>query len=114
MKPTILVFLLLSIINLSCSSDAEQSIETLWINAERVNCEGVGPRTCYQTQTNSVIDEAAWQYFYSPIENFDSQYKTGYRYQITVEKSPVENPPADGSSIRYTLKEINSKTAYQK
>jgi len=48
--------------------------------------------------------EADYSYFYSTIAGFD--YEPGYNYELLVEKTPVENPPADGSSIRWTLVEV--------
>ena len=46
--------------------------------------------------------------FYDQIEGFN--YEEGYEYEIVVEVTKVENPPADASSLKYTLIEVVSKT----
>ena len=51
--------------------------------------------------------DSAWSLFYSQIEGFD--YEEGYEYVLQVEKEKIENPPADGSSIRYKLVKVVSK-----
>ena len=45
--------------------------------------------------------------FYSQIEGFE--YEEGYTYELLVQVDPVENPPADASSLNYTLMEIVDK-----
>ena len=39
--------------------------------------------------------------FYDQIEGFD--YKEGHTYKLEVNVSKIENPPADGSSLKYKL-----------
>ena len=45
---------------------------------------------------------------YSPIEGFE--YEEGYEYVIEVKTENIDNPPIDGSSIKYILTKIISKT----
>ncbi|MDD3722926.1 MAG: DUF4377 domain-containing protein [Lutibacter sp.] len=40
------------------------------------------------------------------MEGFD--YQSGYIYDIKVVVKQVDNPPADGNSLKYTLQEITS------
>ena len=80
--------------------------QILFINSERVACTGVGPRTCLQTRSAESQD---WQFFYNEIAGFD--YEPGYTYQLRVKTSPVENPAADASSLKYTLLEVLHKDA---
>lgn len=69
---------------------------------------GVAPQVCLLVKEGEASD---WELFYSQIEGFD--YQPGYEYVLQVQKTPVANPPADGSSIRYTLVKVVSKQAKQ-
>ena len=71
---------------------------------ELLDCVGVGPQKCMQVKTEP---DADYQYFYDQIEGFD--YEEGYEYELSVQVESVENPPADASSIKYTLIEIVDK-----
>jgi hypothetical protein len=73
----------------------------LWIGPERVECEGVAPMMCLQVATS---EDGDYQLFYDMIEGFD--YQEGTSYVIDVSITEVENPPADASSLQYTLVEI--------
>ena len=73
----------------------------LWIGPERVECEGVAPMMCLQVATS---EDGDYQLFYDTIEGFD--YQEGTSYVIDVSITEVENPPADASSLQYTLVEI--------
>ncbi|GJM34700.1 MAG: hypothetical protein DHS20C18_37010 [Saprospiraceae bacterium] len=78
---------------------------TLYVAAQRVDCTGVGPQTCYQTRQSPKED---WTLFYGQIEGFD--FEPGYEYQLIVEKTTIPNPPADASSFKYKLKKQVAKT----
>ena len=73
----------------------------LWIGPERVECEGVAPMMCLQVAES---EDGDYQLFYDTIEGFD--YEEGTSYVIDVSITEVENPPADASSLQYTLVEI--------
>jgi heat shock protein HslJ len=45
--------------------------------------------------------------FYNQISGFE--FERGYEYELLVEVTEVPNPPADGSSLRYALKEMVRK-----
>ena len=47
-------------------------------------------------------------FFYNQIEGFD--YIPGYEYELLVNVEEVANPPAGGSSLKYTLIEEVSAT----
>lgn len=91
---------------LSCS---DQNFETanLRVNHYQQTAIGEGQRLVYLVQEGDKIGTENWTYFYSPIEGFD--YDLGYIYELNVSKYKIENPPADGSSVRYVLEEVNSK-----
>lgn len=76
----------------------------LYVNAQTKECSGVGPMTCLQVRTT---EDQGWQLFYQKIEGFD--FEPGYQYQLQVHKETIANPPADGSSIKYTLVKVISK-----
>ena len=84
-------------------SGCSESTDTtrLWIGPERVECEGVAPMMCLQVAESAAGD---YRLFYDTIEGFD--YQEGTSYVIDVSITEVENPPADASSLQYTLVEI--------
>lgn len=49
-----------------------------------------------------------WENFYSNIEGFT--YEPRFEYVLKVKTEKIENPPMDGSSIKYTLIKQVSKT----
>jgi heat shock protein HslJ len=66
---------------------------------------GVGPQKCLLVKENPDDD---WTMYYDQIQGFD--YEPGYEYELRIVEEEVENPPADASSIRWTLVEVVSKT----
>ena len=76
----------------------ESSEKTLWIGPKLVDCVGVAPMKCMQIKES---EEGEWQNFYDQIQGFD--YEPGFNYKIVVSVSEREDPPADGSSLIYTL-----------
>ncbi len=48
-----------------------------------------------------------WQNFYNTIIGFD--YLSGYSYRLLVLETKLDNPPADGSSLSYSLIRVLSK-----
>ncbi len=83
----------------------EPEVKTLYIGPKLEDCTGAGPQKCMMVKENPDGD---YQYFYQPIQGFD--YEAGYEYEIVVKVEKVENPPADASSLKYTLVKIVSKT----
>jgi hypothetical protein len=83
--------------------DAE--IVTLYVGPEKVDCVGVAPQECLLVRDSP---DEEYEFFYSQINGFD--YEPGYEYELLVQKTPVENPPADASSIAWTLVEVVSQT----
>jgi hypothetical protein len=69
------------------------------------DCVGVGPQQCLNVRESAEDD---WTLWYGPIEGFE--YEAGYDYRLRVRESTVANPPADASSIRWTLLEELEKT----
>jgi heat shock protein HslJ len=80
----------------------------LFVGAEQVDCQGVAPQKCYLVKEEP---NAEWEYFYDEIAGF--QWEAGYEYELRVRVIPVENPPADASSVIYELIEVVSQSATQ-
>lgn len=74
-------------------------VHTVRVGSYKIDCEGEGPLKCL------VINDGI---IYGSIEGFD--YQPGYNYVLKIEITNVENPPADGSSKKYILLEVISKT----
>lgn len=68
-------------------------------------CMGVGEFLCLQTRRDGSEEVT---HFYDPIEGFDHQW--GHHYALSVERFPVEDPPADASSYRFELREVRSSS----
>ena len=73
----------------------------MWIGPELVECEGVAPMMCLQV---AYSEGAEYELFYDQIAGFEPA--EGTAYVIDVQITEVENPPADASSLEYTLVEI--------
>ena len=71
---------------------------TMYVGPVLVDCQGEGPQKCMLVRENPT-DE--YTLFYDQIEGFD--YEEGNEYQLVVRQEQVENPPAGGSSIKWTL-----------
>jgi heat shock protein HslJ len=90
----------------SSDSDTPEGTEkTVYVGPEMVECEGAGPQQCLLIKENPEDEYTLW---YQPIAGFN--YEPGYEYELRVAETTVENPPADGSSIQWTLVEEVSKT----
>lgn len=71
------------------------------IASNKIDCVGVASQKCLQIKEDGETD---WNDFYSGIEGFD--YVEGFYYKLRVAVQEVENPPTDGSFLRYKLIEI--------
>lgn len=52
--------------------------------------------------------DGEWSLWYAGIEGFD--LKPGFLYELQIDEYKVAQPPADGSSIRWVLKRVVSRT----
>lgn len=77
----------------------------MWIEPELVECVGVAPMECMQV---AYSEGGEPQFFYDSIAGFD--YQEGTSYVIDVQVTEVEDPPADASSLSYTLVDVISET----
>lgn len=76
----------------------------LWIEPELVDCTGVAPMQCMQV---SRTEDGEPELFYDQIAGFT--FVEGTSYVVDVQVTPVASPPADGSSLSYSLVEVVSE-----
>ncbi|MDH6254227.1 hypothetical protein M2347_003954 [Chryseobacterium sp. H1D6B] len=86
----------------AASSDNEK---TFIVGPQTADCTGVAPMKCLQVKEKASEN---WTNFYTNIDGFT--YEPGYEYVLKVKTEKIANPPADGSSIKYTLIKQVSKT----
>lgn len=103
MKSSVLVVISAVFLMFSCSTSPKNII--WYVANSKADCNGVAPQECLQIKEEG---QKSWAFFYDQIDGFD--YEDGFYYKIKVEASEVENPPADGSSLRYKLVEILEKS----
>jgi hypothetical protein len=72
-----------------------------YVGPDRIDCVGVEPQKCLLVATDPTQPVEA---FYDHIDGFE--HEDGTAYVIDVLVVPVEDPPADASSLSYTLVEI--------
>lgn len=114
MKKNNIVLVLMVGIFFSCASSKETSTEKkdnvfiYWVASSKKPCQGVTPMQCMLVKKGENLE---WSYFYDVINGFN--YEPGFLYKLKVkeEQIPLDQVPADASSIRYTLLEIVEKTA---
>ena len=103
----LVVSIIVSVVIVWDSLDTENVIEmysstiVLYVDSELVDCVGVAPQQCMWGKKDLDSD---WEMWYVPIEGFDFQEGTQYKIRITI--TEIENPPADGSSLKYTLVDV--------
>lgn len=90
----------------ACNGSPEGTEKTVYVAPTLADCVGVGPQQCMQVSETG--PEGPFTLFYDQIEGFE--YEEGFSYELVVSEETVENPPADGSSIRWVLVEEVSKT----
>lgn len=66
-----------------------------------------GPVITLSAQRGDEIGSTEWSAFYDQIVGFD--YEVGYVYDLLVVETEIMNPPLDGSSKAYQLKQVLSK-----
>ena len=69
-----------------------------------VDCVGVAPMQCMQYRK---VGETEWSNHYFGIEGFE--YQPDYLYVLEIKQTPVLNPPADASSLRWELVQVVEK-----
>ncbi|WP_230978984.1 DUF4377 domain-containing protein [Flavobacterium supellecticarium] len=73
------------------------------VASQQADCTGVAPQKCFLIKKDGQKD---WEFLYSGIEGFT--YEAGNEYVLEVKEEKIDNPPADGSSVKCILvKEIS-------
>jgi hypothetical protein len=80
------------------------SVRVITVEHHRVECMGPWEQLCLLIQSPPT---SALTRHYGAIEGFE--YEWGYRYNLEVVDRRIANPPADGSSIRTSLRRVLSK-----
>ncbi|WP_421794754.1 DUF4377 domain-containing protein [Haliscomenobacter sp.] len=88
------------------SSKTPEKTETMTVQHYKVPCQGESVQLCYLVKTQGQAD---WEYWYDEIQGFE--YEWGYVYTLEVNKTTIENPPQDGSSIAIKLVKVLKKEA---
>jgi len=103
--------LLASFFSTSCSlkgnPPSKPEMVEMRINHFRQTAVGEGPYLVYLIQEEENIGNENWTYLYDRIEGFN--YEPGYVYDLKVRRINIDNPPADGSSLKYILVNVRSK-----
>jgi len=77
----------------------------LKVAPQLIDCMGVAPMRCMRVKIN---DQENWSAHYDNIEGFS--FVPGFEYNLLVRITWIDKPPADGSSMRYTLLRELSRT----
>lgn len=78
--------------------------KTVYVGPYLEDCVGIAPQKCMLVKEDLKGD---WTLFYDSIEGFD--YEEGFEYELLVREEKIQNPPADASSIRWTLVKVVSQ-----
>ena len=82
---------------------ATDGVTRLWIGPDLVDCIGEAQQKCMQVAES---EDGEYLNFFDAIEGFTFVEGTSYVVDVLIEE--VADPPADGSSLKYTLVEIVS------
>lgn len=88
------------------SSKMPEKTETMTVQHYKVPCQGESVQLCYLVKMQGQAD---WEYSYDEIRGFE--YEWGYVYTLEVNKTTIDNPPQDGSSIAIRLVKVLKKEA---
>ena len=108
MKKKILILIVIGIL-FSCSNDNEDNeSETINLRINHFRSTGFSffPTLVLLVQEGNNIGTDIWTNFSTTIEGFT--YEPGSIYNLLVKIETIDNPPADGSSLKYTLIEVES------
>ncbi|WP_246040966.1 DUF4377 domain-containing protein [Flavivirga rizhaonensis] len=106
-----ILFLMIIVILFSCSSDNENQTQTIDMRINHYQNTGIGEGLflTFLVQEGNNIGTNNWTKLYGEIEGFN--YEPGNIYNLSVIIESTDNPLADGSSLKYILKEIKSTQA---
>lgn len=85
-------------------STQDEEATRLWVRSALVDCEGSAPQKCMQISRS---EAGEYELFYDQIDGFT--FVDGTAYVLDVKIDEVADPPADGSSQKYSLLAIVSE-----
>ncbi len=88
-----------------CESEPESFVKEYTVNHHLRPAQGFIPVMSLMVRSGDV---STWNNLFQSIEGFEFDW--GYEYQLAVFVTEIDNPPADGSSLRFQLLEEISKT----
>jgi hypothetical protein len=99
-------FFLASLVFIGCRKSKDVEYKTYQVASSTVTAPALfgGTQTCLQVREH---ENQSWETFCSTIEGFD--FEAGHEYVIEVKIFTIDNPPQDGSSLRYVLHKLISK-----
>ncbi|MEM7208815.1 MAG: DUF4377 domain-containing protein [Pseudomonadota bacterium] len=83
----------------------DSNASTVELNFHRNGCIGESTSLCLQVADG----DDSYLNFYDAIDGFTFEW--GYRYTLRIAATEIEDPPADASSIQYSLLEQIARTA---
>lgn len=87
------------LIILQCKTTSDIPNEkTIMVASQTADCTGVAPMKCLQIKEK---ESDNWEMMYTNIEGFT--YEPGFEYILKIKTEKIDNPPMDGSSVRYIL-----------
>ena len=103
-------FLLIASLSFTILTSCEKSEQQVKfrVNQFKQTAVALGPIMTLSIQQGEQIGSNNWTPLYDQIVGFS--YEPGYIYEILVTETKIQNPPANGSSKGYILKQILSKT----
>ncbi len=103
-------FLFFGLLLNSCSTNKNK---IMWVSGIKTECSaGAGKMQCLYVYKGETLDDANWENFYAKIEGFE--FEEGFMKKLEIKEGKIDNPPADGSSIKYTMvKELDKKVDYR-
>lgn len=82
-----------------------EGVTRFWIKPELIDCVGEAPQRCMQIAER---EDGEYLLFYDQIAGFE--FVEGISYVLDVRVEDVFDPPADASSLSYTLVEVISES----
>ncbi len=115
MKINNMVLVLMVSVFFSCACTKKSTVQekddvfTYWVSGSKEPCQGMVPMECMMVKKGADFEKHEWTYFYDAIDGFN--YTPGFTYKLRVKEEhiPIDQVPADASSIRYTLVELLEK-----
>ena len=100
-----LVAILLVVSSCSIFKGNSPKTKTIWVDSEQVAC--AENKQCLNVYIGKELKEE-WTALNTDIKGFD--FEKGFKYQLSVVESKVENPNEGESKVVYQLAEVVSKT----